>query len=480
VSPGSTFLPAPIPELLKRLKHDPQTILRHGHAEIILARAPGRLDVMGGLSDYAGALACDLPLDVATAVAFQRRDDRKLVIKNYLPSTPTDSPTQETVEISLDDFYGTAALLPENTLRDFFKGQSHWAASVAGAYPILARHKKITRRTPGANIAIYSNIPGGAGLASASATACAALAALTAAYHLILDPLETALLAMKVEHHVVGSSVGISAAAAAVLGKKDQLHLLHCQPHESKGHLAVPPGLSILGISIGPSENSAVSASRRARTSAFIAQAILARMYKDLGFKKDPTGGYLANVAPELYPTYFRPILPDAIEGKAFLEKYGAINDRTSVVDPAQRYTPRASADYHVLESARSRNFVEHLRAIAAPNDNAFREVQAAAAGNLMLESHHSAIANGGPQSDRIDALVQLIADGRNEFGIYGARATGGTVTLLARTSADLNNSLAQICGLYRKKTGDLAQILDGSSNGSAHAEPLKIPLAEL
>ena len=91
-----------------------------------------------------------------------------------------------------------------------------------------------------------------------------------------------------------------------------------------------------------------------------------------------------------------------------------------------------------------------------------------------------SAIANGGPQSDRIDTLLQLITDRQNDSGIYGARATGGTVTLLARTSSDLRNNLARICDLYHKKTGDLAHILDGSSPGSAHAEPLKMPLAEL
>src|SRR5215212_3716891 len=39
--------------------------------EITLARAPGRLDLMGGIADYSGALVLQLPLAVATWVAAQ-------------------------------------------------------------------------------------------------------------------------------------------------------------------------------------------------------------------------------------------------------------------------------------------------------------------------------------------------------------------------------------------------------------------------
>src|SRR5258708_30362720 len=38
---------------------------------IALARAPGRLDLMGGIADYSGSLVLELPLAVATRVAVQ-------------------------------------------------------------------------------------------------------------------------------------------------------------------------------------------------------------------------------------------------------------------------------------------------------------------------------------------------------------------------------------------------------------------------
>src|SRR5581483_7268602 len=39
--------------------------------DLILTRAPGRLDVMGGIADYSGSLVLQMPLRAATIVALQ-------------------------------------------------------------------------------------------------------------------------------------------------------------------------------------------------------------------------------------------------------------------------------------------------------------------------------------------------------------------------------------------------------------------------
>src|SRR5437867_4429166 len=120
-------VPDALAQLATFLKADRVSILRDGHKEVFVARAPGRLDVMGGASEYAGALACQLPLEAATAVAVQRRDDRNLVLKTYNQDASRDS----VVTLSLDDFYGTASLLPHNTMQGLFSGGKRWAAYVA-------------------------------------------------------------------------------------------------------------------------------------------------------------------------------------------------------------------------------------------------------------------------------------------------------------------------------------------------------------
>ena len=41
----------------------------------VIARAPGRLDVMGGIADYSGALVLQMPIAQAACVAAQRSGD---------------------------------------------------------------------------------------------------------------------------------------------------------------------------------------------------------------------------------------------------------------------------------------------------------------------------------------------------------------------------------------------------------------------
>src|SRR5919106_885058 len=52
--------------------------------EIIIARAPGRLDVMGGIADYSGSLVLELPIAEATLVALQKDDLQRLGIVSIL------------------------------------------------------------------------------------------------------------------------------------------------------------------------------------------------------------------------------------------------------------------------------------------------------------------------------------------------------------------------------------------------------------
>ena len=45
-----------------------------GDADVFVARAPGRLDVMGGIADYSGSLVLQRPIAEATWAAFQPTD----------------------------------------------------------------------------------------------------------------------------------------------------------------------------------------------------------------------------------------------------------------------------------------------------------------------------------------------------------------------------------------------------------------------
>src|SRR4051794_39793357 len=72
----------PVPTLLRRLRAELSADFPPGRP-IRLSRAPGRLDVMGGVADYTGSMVCEMPLDRAAAVALAPRDDRQLQVFSF-------------------------------------------------------------------------------------------------------------------------------------------------------------------------------------------------------------------------------------------------------------------------------------------------------------------------------------------------------------------------------------------------------------
>jgi L-arabinokinase len=470
--------PDPIPQLVQFLQHD-SDIFSQGQKEAALGRAPARLDVMGGVSDITGGLVCTMPLAAASAVAVQRRDDRKLVIRNYNDRVSTAHEAEHRVELSLDDFYGTAALLPSATLRDLFTGGRHWAAYIAGVFPTLARHRKITRRTHGANIACFSNVPFGVGLGSSAAVVCATLSALTAAFQMLLDPLEIAVLSQKLEHQMVGVPRGVMDPAAAVLGKANHLLLMRCQPHEVQGYLPMPAGLLLAAINTDIAPPIGGPSYQKARVAAVMAGEMIARVYADFGIKKDPTGGYLANVSVAMFERYFRKLLPETITGRRFVELYSTLTGRHVELDMDATYHPRAAAEYHILENARTTAFVEKFRALGHGEGQA---QVAAEAGRLMFESHTAygtCLGLGGPATDAVVSRVNTYGPAN---GFYGARVmgVGGSVVVLATDTDRTRQLLEEIATECRDQFGANPHVVMGTSPGAAEVPAVKMPVAAL
>src|SRR5918999_1376375 len=72
----------PVPTLLARVRAELSADFGGGRP-VRVSRAPGRLDVMGGIADYTGSLVCEMPLDRAAAVALSPRDDENLQVFSF-------------------------------------------------------------------------------------------------------------------------------------------------------------------------------------------------------------------------------------------------------------------------------------------------------------------------------------------------------------------------------------------------------------
>src|SRR2546428_9377466 len=130
--------------------------------ELLVTRAPGRLDLMGGIADYSGSLVLQWPIQSAVHVAIQRHNSKTLRIAS-VPEEPNK--TSRLFEINLDELLGSNY----STLRARFadEPENHWAAYVAGAFPVLMRESNASFNE-GAHILVKSAVPEGKGVSSSA------------------------------------------------------------------------------------------------------------------------------------------------------------------------------------------------------------------------------------------------------------------------------------------------------------------------
>ncbi len=446
-------------------------------APLIVARAPGRLDLMGGIADYSGALVLQLPLACATFVAAQPDEAPVLTILSDEAAAAGDEPF---VTLPL------AALLPDpppdyDAARARFAAdpRTAWAAYVAGAAVVLLRERGM-RLTNGLRLFVHSEVPAGKGVSSSAALEVAAMAAMLAAGDWCGEPPSPtdgrtlAILCQTVENRVVGAPCGVMDQMTAACGEAGRLLALRCQPAELEPPVALPPELEVWGIDSGIRHAVGGADYASVRVGAFMGYRIIQDELSRSPPAPPPFGGYLANIPPSLWEARFRARVPERMDGAAFLARYGGTTDTATTVDPARVYAVRQPTAHPIYENHR----VELFRALfgVADDTTVHCSLPVALLGELMFQSHASYSACG-LGSDGTDRLVELVREAGPASGLHGAKITGGgsggTVAVLGRRGA--GEAVMRIAAQYAAETGRAAAVLGGSSPGAAQLGVLRL-----
>ena len=237
---------------------------------IHIGRAPGRLDVMGGIADYSGSLVLQMPIAEACVVALQfhpiREEERCHIVASSLGAAQAGrAPRFDLGEMRRFDMPTTLLWdgersgppTPLEKLRLFFSGQkdASWAAYVVGVLGILAHEpetQQLLRGFGGCSILVSSDVPEGKGVSSSAAVEVATMtAALSALGATITPPERIAQLCQRVENFVVGAPCGIMDQMACALGREGELLTLLCQPHCIEGETPIPRHTRFWGIDSG-------------------------------------------------------------------------------------------------------------------------------------------------------------------------------------------------------------------------------------
>jgi L-arabinokinase len=425
---------------------------------------------MGGIADYSGATVLELPLAHGVYVAAQQSEDGRLVVCTAGPATPPLAHATTSIPVAvLSD--GPAEEAPERLRATLLEIDAAWAAYVLGPLAMLYAAGLLSPQRDaapaGLRLAIWSDVPAGAGVSSSAALEVASLRALQGLFALDLPPLRLAALAQQAEHRAALAPCGIMDQATAVLGRQDHLLMLRCQPAEELGQRRLPRDVQVFGINSGVAHRVGGGQYGRVRAATFMGRAIIAAQGAG-----DPPGGYLCNLTPERFAARYEGLLPVELRGAEFLAQYGATGDDATRVEPATIYPVRACTTHPVQEQANVLAFLEALDRYEADGGPA----ALVEAGAAMFRSHHSYGARCGLGTSETDLIVELVRAYGPARGVYGAKITGGgaggTVAVLG-AGPQAATAVEETAAEYARRSGNAVGVIQGSSPGAV-ATPLE------
>ena len=457
---------APAVERVRQLPSptDPASDFLATDRDVVIARAPGRLDVMGGIADYSGSLVLEMPLACATFAIAQAQDARRLDILSFRGDRPFRFAT------AIDDIVSGPRATAE-ALAKWFSAHpdERWAAYVAGA---VHRCLTLTGVSPthGLRLLLTSDVPEGKGVSSSAALEVATMAATAACFRIDMDGTTLATACQWAENHIARAPCGIMDQMTSALGRHDRLLRLRCQPATVEGYVSVPAGFRFYGIDSGIRHAVSGADYGTVRTAAFMGYRIIADLAglsatadgQGVRVRDEKWGGYLANMTAAEFTRDFAEQLPRRVRGDEFLARYGGITDTVTRVEASRWYPVRQAAAHPVHENDRVARFAELL---ATDLD---RDDVAAKMGALMFRSHAS-YSECGLGSDGTDRLVDLVAESSPSAGLFGAKITGGgsggTVAVFGTEAA--RSAVHHIARRYQEETGVPPCVFDGSGPGA-------------
>jgi len=355
----------------------------------VRSRASGRLDLLGGVADYSGALV----LQVATrqGIEVQVEPEDALVVG---PLTMKPAEIEQLAELSYAE------------IRRVLQDMPRWTHYPLGVALVLVRAHKID--PPTGRLTISSNLPQSMGVASSAALEVATARALGAQS----DGLELAKLCQEAENHVVGAPCGVMDQVSVTLGRPDCVLPILCRPASVQPSVRLG-GIEVLGWPTHVAHDVSGAPYARARAASFMGKRIV-----------EVSTGHSWKWVSQL-PFSEVSQLPELIDGAAYLDRWSGVDDEVTTVDPGETYRVRAATTFGVMEHGRAkaalaclrRHRHEALGPLMEASDRAYRE---------MGLGHPAAVA--------------IVEEALARPGVLGARLSGGgcggTVVVACRPGA--------------------------------------------
>ena len=371
----------------------------NGQSPSLIARAPGRINLIGEHTDYHDGFVLPAAIDREVLIAAGPRSDQTLQV--------------------LATAYNEHATIDLRTLQVAgLAGKTRWTDYIAGTAWALeeAGHKLV-----GTNMAVRSDVPIGAGLASSACLEMAVARALCAIGGIPWDAVVMAKLARKAENAFVGVHCGIMDQLVSGIGVAGHALLLDCRSLTVEP-VTIPADLSIVVMDTGIRRTLDTTEYAARRDACTVALSATQERQADIRTLRDVDLPLLESIRQEVGITTFRRAAHVIAE-----------NAR-----PAQLATALTVGDWQL-------------------------------AGRLMNASHASLRDLYEVSTPELDLITDLAKD---TAGCYGARMTGAGFggSAIALVTADAAKSfVSHVSAAYRAKgpsTGEVfaCQLVSGAS----------------
>lgn len=360
-------------------------------------RAPGRVNLIGEHTDYTGGFVMPAAIRYETRVRATSRDDSRVSLR----SANFDG------ERDFD-----LAALPTGVLND-------WSDHVRG---ILVELQRCGIALHGANLAIESDVPIGAGLSSSASVMIATGRAVLALAGRTLDGAALALIAQRAENRHAGALTGIMDPFVSANARAGDALLLDTRSLESE-YLPLPRHATVVICNTMVKHDHATGGYNARRAECAAGTGLLAQRFENVRELRDATLEQLATVESDMPSDVYRRCR-------------------------------------HVI--------TENARTLAAAT--ALRAGDLAAFGRLMDASHASLRDDFGVSCRELDLMVES-AHAFPDGAVHGARMTGGGFggcAIALVDSAAVERFVPFVRATYRDATGTDPDVYLGAGAAGA------------
>lgn len=193
---------------------------QYGASPSVVARAPGRVNLIGEHTDYNRGLVLPVALPHATYAALSLRSDDRVRVASAQNDDPWAGRLADTAEAS------------------------GWAAYAVGVVWAL---REAGLDVPGVDVMVHGTVPLGAGLSSSAALECSVGVALCAAIGVPLDRQQVIDACIRAETEVAGAPTGGMDQTVSMLAEPDAALLIDFDSGESR---PVPLDLEDAGLAL--------------------------------------------------------------------------------------------------------------------------------------------------------------------------------------------------------------------------------------